>query len=229
MRQPKAFALTLSCLVACTVSGQPASAAERVVDRVVAVIDLNVQGVSAQVLTMSELEFETRVALVQRGGTAASDAKLDASVLMSALDYAIGQRLHAAEADKLQVFGLEEGEVDRAMEAFEERIGGRQQLERFLARHEADRQMLGALLARSLRAERILDSKIRLKAQVTDAEVRRYYDAHQAELAGSYEELRAPLKDKLMRERYQQLARSEMAELRKTARVRIIAQLEVAP
>lgn len=180
------------------------------------------------VLTASELEFETRVALVQGGGVAAAEAPLDEKVLRSALDYAIGQRLQASEAEKLQVFALEEGEVDKALQQFEEKIGGRAELVDFLNRHEADLQMLGALMARALRAERILDSKIRLKAQVPDAEVRRYYDVHQHELGGGFDELRGPLKDKLVRERYQALAKAEMEQLRRNAKVRIIAP-DVAP
>lgn len=213
-------AAVIALSVAAALLGGQAAAQEsptRVLDRVVAVVD-------GQVLTASELEFETRVALVQRGGVAAAEAPLDSAVMKSALDYAIGQRLHAAEAEKLQVFLLEEGEVDEALAQFQERIGGKTALDDFLARHEADRQMLGALLLRSLRAERILDSKIRLKAQVPDAEVRRYYDAHASELGGTFEELRAGLKDKLIRERYQVLAKAEMDQLRKNAKVRIVAQ-----
>lgn len=213
-------ALKALLLLAALSAGQARaqSDAPRVIDRVVAVIE-------GQVLTASELEFETRVALVQRGGVAAAEAALDEAVMKSALDYAIGQRLYAAEAEKLQVFVLEAGEVDQALAQFEERIGGRAELDAFLARHEADRQMLGALLLRSLRAERILDSKIRLKAQVPDAEVRRYYEAHRSEYPGPFEELRGPLKEKLMRERYGLLAKSEMQQLRKNSKVRIIAPM----
>lgn len=190
----------------------------------VGVIDRVVATVENQVLTQSELEFEARVALIQHGAQQAASAPLDDRTLRASLDFVIGQRLHAAEADKLQAFVLDEGEVDQALSDFEEKIGGRAALEQFLRRFEADRQWLGNILARSLRAERILDSKIRLKAQVSDSEIRRYYDAHQAELSGqSYEEVRPALKEKLMRDRYQELAAAEMQQLRRTANVRIIA------
>lgn len=224
-------AFLICALFAALTTGQASAEGSRVFDRVVATIEIALDGSSSQtyVLTASELEFETRVALVQGGGVAAAQAPLDDAVMKSALDYAIGQRLQAAEAEKLQVFALEEGEVDKALTQFEARIGGRSALEAFLQRHEADRQILGALLARALRAERILDSKIRLKAQVPDAEVRRYFDVHQTQLGGTFEELRAPLKEKLVRERYQALAKAEMQQLRKNANVRIIAPLEGGP
>ncbi|MFL5319264.1 MAG: hypothetical protein ACJ790_06370 [Myxococcaceae bacterium] len=191
-------------------------AESRLIDRVVAVVE-------GQVITQSELEFETRVALVQHGAVQAASAPLDERTMKASLDYVIGQRLHAAEAEKLQAFVLDEGEVDQALSQFEEKIGGRTSLQEFLAANEADRQSLGVVVARSLRAERILDSKIRLRAQVSDADVRRYYDAHASELNGTWEDLRPVLKEKLVRDRYTELAQAEMQQLRRAASVRIIA------
>src|SRR5690242_354883 len=74
-----------------------AEAGGRVIDRVVAVI-------GNQVLTLSELEFETRVMLVQRGGVRAAEVSLDEQTLQGALELAINQRLLVAGADRLQAF-----------------------------------------------------------------------------------------------------------------------------
>ena len=204
------------CLIATVALTAAAPArAEEVLDQVVAVVE-------GRVLTLSELTFEARVALIQQGGARAATAPLDRALLQASLAYAIGQRLQATEADKLQAFALEEGEVATAVQRFTDSIGGPRELEVFLQRNEADLAALTAVLSRKLRAEKILDSKVRLKAQVTDAEVRRYFDAHAGELAGSWESLKAPLREKLVREKYQRLATAELAQLRKGADVRVL-------
>src|SRR5687768_16059436 len=99
-----------------------ALAQPRLLDRSVALID-------GRVLTLSELQFETRVLLIYAGGIEAAFRELDHSTLRSALDSVIGQRLEIAEADKLKAYPLEEGEIDRAMERFGARLGGPDALE----------------------------------------------------------------------------------------------------
>jgi hypothetical protein len=79
------------------------------------------------------------------------------------------------------------------------------------------------VLRRSLRAERALDGRVRLRAQVSEVEVRRYYDLHQPELVGTFEELRPSLRERLRRERYAVLVTEELARLRKAADVRLVA------
>jgi hypothetical protein len=195
---------------------QDASSGGRVLDRVVAVI-------GNQVLTLSELEFETRVALVLRGGVRAAEASLDEQTLRGALELAINQRLLVAGADRLQAFPAERSEVEGRLKAFRERFEDETALLAFLARHDADLEQLTAVLERGVRAERILDSRVRLRAQVGEAEVRRYWEEHKAVLGGPYESVREALKEKLFRERYSQLAKEEFAQVRAGAKVRRVA------
>jgi hypothetical protein len=203
--------------VAQTIAPPPAQGPKgAIIDRVVAVIE-------DQVLTLSELEFETRVALVQRGGLRAAEATLDERALGSALELAINQRLLVASADRLQAFTAERSEVETRLRLFRERFEDEAALLAFLARHEADVEQLARVLERGVRAERILDSRIRLRAQVSEAEVRRYWQQHAAALGGPYEALRDSLKEKLMRERYGQLAAAEFNQVRASARVRRVA------
>jgi hypothetical protein len=198
-------------------ASQDAPGAEgRVLDRVVAVI-------GNQVLTLSELEFETRVALVQRGGVRAAEASLDEQTLRGALELAINQRLLVAGADRLQAFPAERSEVEARLKAFRERFEDEPALLAFLARHDADLEQLTAVLERGVRAERILDSRIRLRAQVSEAEVRRYWEEHKAVVGGPYESVREALKEKLFRERYGLLAKEEFAQVRAGAKVRRVA------
>jgi hypothetical protein len=193
-----------------------AAAESRVIDRVVAVI-------GTQVLTLSELEFEARVTLVQRGGVRAAEVQLDEQTLRGALELAINQRLLVAGADRLQAFQAERSEVEARLRTFRDRFEDETSLLAFLARHDADLEQLTAVLERSVRAERILDSRIRLRAQVSEAEVRRYWEEHKGTLGGPFEAVRDTLKEKLFRERYNQLAKDEFKLVRESARIRRVA------
>ncbi|WP_342374248.1 hypothetical protein NVS55_23070 [Myxococcus stipitatus] len=196
--------------------GVPAEARGQVVDRVVAVIE-------GRVLSLSELEFEARVALIQRGGVQALDVPLDEQTLRGALELVINQRVQVLNADRLQAFPAEPSEVEARLEVFRVRVGGPEALERFLARSDVDLEGLKAVLARGLRAERVLDSRIRLRAQVGETEVRRYYEQHSSEHPGDYETVRDTIREKLFRERYAALAVEELAQVRASAQVRRVA------
>lgn len=208
--------LALGVLFAGAPGGPGALAAEQVLDRVVAVV-------GGQVLTLSELEFEARVALVQRGGVRAAEESLDEHALQSALELSINQRLLVAGADRLRAFTAERSEVEGRLRLFRERFEDEPALLSFLARHDADLDQLLAVLERGVRAERILDSRIRLRAQVGEAEARRYWEGHKAALGTSYDAVREALKERLMRERYGELAQEEFARVREDARVRRVA------
>lgn len=189
----------------------------KVLDRAIALVE-------GRVITLSELEFEARVALIQAGGREAATAQLDEAALRAALEQSIGQRLETSEAEKLQAYPVEEAEVEAALRAFEARFadepGG---FERFLAQCEADRQELATVLYRQLRAAKLLDSKLRLRAQVTEADLRRYYELHLARGGPPFEEIKAALRQKLVAERMAALTAAELAHIRRGADVRVIA------
>jgi hypothetical protein len=187
-----------------------------VIDRVVAVID-------GRTLTQSELELEARVALIQRGGSAAATAPLTTSDLRAALEYSVGQRLANDEADKLQEFTLDQAELHQVMESFKERMGGDVPFQRFLAGQEADASQIEAVLAREKRAEKFWDNKVRLRARTSEADVRQYYDEHEDLHGHKYEDVRAQIRDQLTEERYRGLIRQELAQARRSADVRLIA------
>jgi len=188
----------------------------RVADRVVAIIE-------GQVLTLSELRFEARVALIQRAGAQALDLLLDEDTLRGALELAINQRIQVLNADRLQAFPAEPAEVQARLESFQAALGGAAALKQFLARHDVDAQGLEQVLARGLRAERILDSRIRLRAQVGETEVRRHFEQHADAYPEGYEAARASIREKLVRERYGTLAAEELAQVRASAQVRRVA------
>ena len=203
-----------------------------VIDRVVAVVQLR-QGVAERrsgapssppdVITLSGLKFEAKVALIQRGAVRAASEDLDEVALRAALENAISERLLAGEAEMLQAYLVEPQEVDTALRAFRERFESSAQFQSFLSAHEADLQALGRVLERNLRAVKVLDGKVRLRAQVTESEVRAFWEQNRSRLRGDYEELRSLLRERLIRERYQQLVESELAALRRTHEVRKVA------
>ncbi|HXX30202.1 MAG TPA: hypothetical protein VEJ89_05745 [Myxococcaceae bacterium] len=189
--------------------------ADSVLDRVVAQVD-------GQVITLSDLRFEARVALVERGGAPLGELPLDQAALSSALDLAIAQRAAGAEADRLGSVQLEAADVEARLKTFEARFSSRAALDVFLRANGADRALLAEVLGRALRAERALDARVRLRAQVTEADVRRAWEA--AGSPGSFEQARGAIRDELVRARYQAAAREELVKLRAAAQVRLVAR-----
>ncbi len=195
------------------VGGAVASA--EVLDRVVAQVD-------GQVITLSDLRFEARVAMVERGGASLAETPLDEATLRSALELAIAQRAAGAEADRLGSFPLEASDVEARLQRFEARFANHAAFQRFLDASGADVSQLREVLGRALRAERALDARVRLRAQVSEADVRRAWEAEGS--PGSFEQARAALHEQLVRQRYEAAARDELAKLRAAAQVRIVAQ-----
>jgi len=186
------------------------------------VLDRVVAQVNGQVITLSGLRFEARVAMVERGGAALADTPLDRATMESALQLAIAQRAAGAEADRLGSFPLEAADVEARLQRFQGRFADHAAFERFLHVSGADLSQLGEVLGRAIRAERALDSRVRLRAQVNEGDVRRAWEAEGS--PGSFEEVRVALREKLVRQRYEAAAQEELAKLRSAAQVRIVAQ-----
>jgi hypothetical protein len=183
----------------------------RVVDRAVASIE-------GKVITLTQLEFETRVQLVNRGGTEAAFAPLDGEDLRQGLQLAIAQRLATLEADRFDAYPLEPGELERALAEFRARIGGEGRLQTFLERQEADLQDVGAIVRRGIRASRALEGRLKLKAQVTEAEAKRA----QGDVAAWRELPLETVRQLLMRERFEKLVQQELSAARKSVDVRVL-------
>jgi hypothetical protein len=182
------------------------------------IIDRAVASIEGRVITLTQLEFETRVQFVSRGGTEAAFAPLDGEDLKQGLQLAIAQRLATLEADRFDAYPLEPGELERAVADFRTRIGGEARLQAFLEQQEADLQDVGVVLRRGIRASRALEGRLKLKAQVSDAEAARA----KADVA----EWRAlPLevvRQRLIRERFEKLVQQELTAARKTVDVRVL-------
>lgn len=174
--------------------------------------------INGEVLTLSELEFETRVLFIYAGGVEAATAPLELADLKSALDSVIGQRLATAEAEKLEAYPLEEGAIEQAMRAFRARFKSDRDFDAFTERTETDATMIAAVLSRFLRTQRVFDGKFRLRAQPSDNELKRA----RAERPELLELPPGQLKQKLVSERYGALVADELKVLRKAAQVRLL-------
>jgi hypothetical protein len=203
-----------------------ARAAPRVLDRLVATVE-------KQPLLLSELELEARVALIGAGGLSAARDPLSDEVLAEVLEYVVGQRLAYLEADRLQVFAADEEEVQRSVSAFAGRFESPTRYREFLVKHEATEGHLAAILRRDLRVARFIDSKVKLSARVPEAELRRFYFAHEKDFAKQpYAKVREGIRALLTRERTKSLARAQLEELRVRGDVRRVApfvQKQVSP
>jgi hypothetical protein len=182
------------------------------------VVDRAVAAVDGRVITASQLDFEARVLLVGAGGPLAATAPLDEETLRRSLQALIDQRLATVEADKLDAYPVEPAELERAVEAFKARFAGEARFREFLERQDADLNDLQQVLRRSLRAQRALEGKLRLKAQVSEVEARQYRTSH--------EELREVpldmLRQRLFVQRFQALVREELEQQRRQVDVRLL-------
>ncbi len=182
------------------------------------VVDRSVASVDGRVITQSQLDFETRVLLVMAGGSEAAFAPLSFDDLKKGLELAIDQRVTTLEADKLDAYQLEAGEIEKLVARFRDSVGGEASFRRFLDAHEADANDLAQVLRRSVRSSRVLDGRLRLKAQVSEADARRYQTEHPEFKATPVQQVR----DVLFAARLKDMVRQELKQARKSADVRLL-------
>ena len=182
------------------------------------VIDRAVASIEGKVIAASQLEFEARVLLVAAGGVQAAFAPLDQQVLDASLRAVVHQRLALREADKLEAYPLEPGELERAIASFRARFESESRFADFLGAHEADLNDLAEVLRRSLRAQRALEGKLRLRAQVSEGEAKVYRAAHPELKDEPVEKVRAML----VQQRFGDLVKKELADRRRQVDVRLL-------
>lgn len=198
------------CFWSVTAFAQPAPK-KQVIDRAVA-------SVEGQVITLSQLEFEARVLLVNAGAIAAAFAPLDHEALTASLNAVIDERLATLEADKLEAYPVEAKEVEKAIADFRARFDSEARFRDFLVRNEADLADVGRLLERSLRARRALEGKLKLRVQVTSEDVA----AARAAVPELKDVADALIKQRLVNERFQKLVKAELEAARRDVDVRLL-------
>lgn len=182
------------------------------------VIDRAVASIEGKVIVYSQLQFEARVLLIAAGGKNAAFATLDQEVLQASLQAMVDQRLALLEADKLEAYPLEPGELERAIATFRSRFDTEQRFAEFLDAHEAELNDLAEVLRRSLRAARALEGKLRLRAQVSESEAKAWRASHEELKDVSLDKVRAML----VQQRFGELVKKELTERRRQVDVRLL-------
>ncbi|HET8724293.1 MAG TPA: hypothetical protein VFM53_08795 [Anaeromyxobacteraceae bacterium] len=194
-----------------------------VVDEVVAVV--GTRAGEARVITLSTVAEEGRIALVSRGGTEAAFAPLDGAVLRASLDWYVDQLLLHEEAVRLQVFEVDSAAVQAELARFRKEFRRPGDFQAFLYAIDATEEELSAILRRTLRVRRYLESRLgRLRA--SPAEVEAWYRANPEAVAGrSLDEVSDDIAARLATARADAETRALLAELRSRADIRILVDL----
>jgi autonomous glycyl radical cofactor GrcA len=183
-------------------------------------LDEAVASVDGKVITGTQLEFEARILLMKSGASRAAFDPLDSEILRSSLTALIDQRLSLIEADRLGSIEIEESELNRAIASLREKFESEDRFRAFLALHEAELQDVAVALRRGLRAQRVLEGKLKLKAQVSESEAKKY----KAEHADLSEVPLETVRQRLYAVRFSALAKEELAAARKASDVRLIGR-----
>ncbi len=211
-------------LVAATLlAAAPAAAAPRVVEEIVAVVR-NPPGATPRLVTLTKLVEEARVALVSRGAAAAATQPLDAGALRAALDWLLDQMLLADEAARLGLDAVERDAVDAALARFRAQLGPGDAYPRFLAATELTEEELSSTLARMVRVERYVQSRVGRAAPVGDDEVDRWLEAQGA--GGASGPARDAARAQLEEERARAQVRELVQDLRGRADIRVLESPE---
>ncbi len=192
----------------------------RVVEEIVAVVR-NPASAPPRVVTLTKLTEEARIALVSRGASAAATGPLDAAALRAALDWLLDQMLLADEAARLRVDEVPREDVLAELRRFKAQIGSPQEYDRFLRSSDLTEDELVVTLARMVRVQRYVASRVGRAARVPDDVVDRWLRDRGA--AGASAPAREAARAQIADERTQAQVKELIAELRARAEIRIVS------
>ncbi len=172
----------LLALAATMVGGAPAHAEKQLIDRIVAVVD-------DEAIFESDVDTAVRQFMLQRGASGITPAQRD-SLFQAALESLIDDRLVIAQAGRLGIdvpFSDVEAQVNKAIEENKKMIGGEEAFQRQLTAEGLTLEELKKLYRTQLRnrmlVERVLQKDmVREHGEVTDDELRAFYERHKDDL-----------------------------------------------
>ncbi len=200
-----------------TPAGAPAGST--VVEEVVAVVR-NPAGAPPRVITLTRLTEEARIVLVSRGAVEAAFQPLDARALSATLSWLLDQMLLSDEASRLGLGELPREQAAVELRRFQARFGEKGAWSRFLASTALSEEEVAAVLMRTRRAERYLESRIGRGGSVDDAEVEAYARAHG--MAVESRAAREAVRGRVAELRTEAAVRALLAELRARADIRVL-------
>ena len=215
MRQARPAAV-LACAVALAAAGTARAAGRLLVDEVVA-------EVATRSITLSEVRAEARIKLLQDAGPAAALLEPDRALLAATLQGMVNQRLVLTEVESLHAAEIDKQELETALLRLRMKFGGLDRYEAFTRAIEMTDEEIGDVLARQLRYVRYIDSGLKLKPPLRDAEVD---DACVKQLGRKPDAAeRESCKRALLVQRYQAFTEEMLDKLRKRTEVRILDPL----
>lgn len=219
-----ALALALAALPAPPppAAGAPGAPEGALVEEIVAVVR-NPASAPPRVVTYTKLVEEARIALVSRGATEAASGPLDGAALRAALEWLLDQMLVADEAARLRLDDVDREALAAEVRRFRARFPSPAAYERFLAEGELGEDELAATLARMMRVERYVQSRVGRTARVGDDEVDRWLADRGARGAGAAS--RDAVRSQLAEDRARAQVKELLSELRGRAEVRIVGHL----
>jgi hypothetical protein len=206
-------------LAAIFLASGPAPAGSTVVEEVVAVVR-NPAGAPPRVITLTRLTEEARIVLVSGGAAEAAVQPLDARALSATLSWLLDQTLLSDEAARLGLGELTREQAAAELRRFQARFPERGAWSRFLASTALTEEEVTAVLVRTRRAERYLESRIGRGGSVDDAEVEAFARAHG--MAVESRAARDAVRARVAELRTETAVRELVAELRARADIRVL-------
>lgn len=200
-------------------------AGAQVLDRMVAVVSPGRGGTHPILITLSDLELEARVALIERGASGAAEADLPDDTLAASLEWLIAEHLLLAEAEVLELDDLDTGALEAAIARFRSRFPTEEAWERFLRAQELVEGDLERIFRRRLVVDGYLSSRLRLAVTVSEAEIRQAWDRRESTFDPErYEQARPMLRAMLEKEKRESMVAALVGDVRRRAEVRILTR-----
>jgi hypothetical protein len=190
-----------------------------VVEEVVAVVR-NPAGAPPRLVTLTRLAEEARIVLVSRGAVDAAFRPLDTPLLSATLSWLLDQTLLSDEAARLQLAEVTREQAAAELRRFQARFPDRAAWTRFLTATALTEDEIAAVLARTRRVERYLESRLGRGGAVDDADVDAFAKEHG--MAVESRAAREAVRARIAELRTEAAVRDHLAELRARADVRVV-------
>ncbi len=206
-------------LVVPPAAAQAAGEPVDLVDEVVAVVN-------RQVITRSEVWEEAILILIDRQGEAGLRHQITPAFLKKVLDMLINQRVLLDEARRIGLPQVTDRERGQLLAGFRRRFTGREAWTRFLLEHGMTEDSVGDALVRYYRIERLKENKLRVMPEVTDDQVRGYYEKHRLDFGGaSYGDVAGAIRLRLSRQQRESELARWISELGKRSQVKVLVDM----
>jgi hypothetical protein len=193
--------------------------ASTVVEEVVAVVR-NPLGAPPRVITLTRLVEEARIVLASKGAVQAATRPIDAQVLRATLEWVVDQTLLSDEAGRLQVAEVTRDQATAELTRFRGRFPDETAYAHFLDATELTDEEVASVLARMLRVDRYLETRVGRGGVVPDEELRQY--ALERGISVESRAAREAVRARLGEVRVEAAVRELLVGLRSRADVRIL-------